>query len=773
MKGLYMKGTLPLVVFLIVIGGFVPGISGNIEKTHISMDTTFEYIIITDKNLENSNFQLLVNHKSQYLTAKIVKIEDIISNPDYWVDGLYGDATSESNGNPFVNDGEQVTENFQKFNDTQAKIRNFIRYAYLNWDTRYVLLGGDVQIIPVRTLRIHDALWFNGIEYQEIDADIRSDLYYAGLDGTWNNDFDEYWGEEPDYSTGEEADFIAEVYVGRAPVDNKNDVITFVNKVISFETTIRPKDIQLHQAGMNQYNVPDSKVIPEACADLIPSDYNIHKLYQVNEDVTLSKWIKAFKEIDKLIFLHVGSGLVYFYYLQRGLVNDIEFNIDDVKNLGESFYPIHMSVSCCSGDFGAERDCLAEELLLWKYGGPSACIFNTYYGFASHKNALNYSGQYIVQQFDEIFNKGTENLGKIVQFAKEHYVEYAYTNHGDRWCFYTINLLGDPETPIFEKREKPELADKTYVDDDFDSNTEGWGVDHFNNLQLAINSVVESGVVNVNPGEYNENLLIEKTVTIIGEKPETTIINGGDNEIIIDINANSVKIENFTIKNTNDNPNMGNQVGIMISPNCDGNEIYDNIIKGKNQFGILIIGSCQNRIQRNIIESSQIGIAAINPAIINQIESIIPTDNIIRKNTIKLCEKIGVYFAFANDNHIWSNKFIDNKKSEDLPGINPNAFFIKSNDQKNDWGFNYWGEPAKILESIPIYGRAGPIEIFSENIEENINLGQPSVEYDTKPRSKTIIETTNKGNINNILLFDFLDRVLSGLFKNLRLVINL
>ena len=762
-----------IILFFMIAAGIVPQISGNIIKNQNTTNNNFEYVIITDENLKNSNFQLLINYKSQYLTANIVTKEDIISNPDYWVNGLYGDATSMSNGNPFIKNGEEVTQNFYRFNDTQAKIRNFIRYAYLQWGTRYVLLGGDVQIIPVRQLRIHDALWYSGIDYQEIDADIRSDLYYAGLDGTWNNDFDEYFGEEPQHSTGEEADFVAEVYIGRAPVDTKNDVITFVDKVISFETTVRPNDIQLHQAGMNQVNIPDSTVIPEACADLIPNGFTIHKLYQVNEDVTLSKWQKAFKDIDKLIFLHVGSGGTYYYYLERQPTGDTKFTTDDVKNLGNTFFPIHMSVSCFSGDFGATEDCLAEELLLWKYGGTSACIFNTYYGFASHNDALAYTGQYIVQLFYEIFQNGTESLAKIVQLAKEYYVDYAYTNHGDRWCFYTINLLGDPETPVFEKRDRLYLADETFVDDNYDSSTTGWGVDHFNNIQLGINAVTENGIVHVNSGDYHESVLIDKTITLIGENKEATIIDGEDNEIVISINANSVKLENFTIKHSSKSPTPDNEIGIMVSSNCDGNEINDNIILGNNKYGILVLGSCENRIQRNTIKSNEIGIAIVNPALFNAGDFITPCDNIIRKNTIKLCGKVGIYFAFANNNHVWRNRFIDNKESEELPGINPNAFFVKSKDQANDWPGNYWNEPGNIGESVPIYGRIGSIEIFSENIEENINKGASGVEYDPKPVSKAMINVFTKQNSKIINFYYLLNTKMLRLFRNLQVLLNI
>ena len=49
-------------------------------------------------------------------------------------------------------------------------------------------------------------------------------MYYAALDGTWNDDFDEFFGEASEYSVDDEADFIAELYIGRARVDDKRDV---------------------------------------------------------------------------------------------------------------------------------------------------------------------------------------------------------------------------------------------------------------------------------------------------------------------------------------------------------------------------------------------------------------------------------------------------------------------------------------------------------------------------------------------------------------------
>ena len=732
------KSVILWAVVLIIISCYSPSIfaiiskkQNNFQINSLSNDV-YDYVIITNENLKNSNFQILLAHKAQYLTTKIVTVEEICNNTDFWVFGKYGDATSESGGNPWVEDGKEVTENYELFNDTQARIRNFIRYACTEWDTKYVLLGGDVEIIPVRGLYIHNAWWWSGTYYTFISTNIRSDLYYAALDGTYNDDFDECFGEDQANSIREEADFYAEVYVGRAPVDNKADVKTFVDKVIDYETREKPKDILLHQSGINQINNPDSTIIPESCEQLIPGTYNIHKLYQIYEKVTIEKWINCFKNPDKSIILHVGSGTEIQYYLDRSIAGDIEFTVYNVNQLDNTFYPVHLSISCNSGDFGAEQECLAEKLLLWPYGGPSACIFNTHYGFATHTNILKYSGEFIVRQFYEIFVSGTKNLGKIMQFSKEYYAPSAVSEKGYRWCIYCINLLGDPETPIFDKRNKLPNYDEVFVDDDYDSSTPGWGEDHFDNIQDGINAVFENGYVYVYNGTYNENINIYKTLNLFGENKSTTIINGGINGNTITIDSDSIVIKNFTIKH-NANLAIVDLNGIMITEENNNNEIFNNLITENSDYGVLIVGACHNNIHDNEIISNGIGIGLINP----ESEVITPCDNIISHNTISMSASVGVYISFACNNHIRNNIFKDNSVEEKIQGINPNAFFINYIGKRNEWNGNYWNGPNILIE--PIYGRRGNINDFTNDISQDINIGIPSVEFDLNPMSKSRI----------------------------------
>ena len=157
---------------------------------------TYEYVIITSdflKGIKYSSreysFRTLCDARINHgLTATIVTIEEILSNPDYRVNGKWGDGNPN---NPYVKNA--VTENLELFDDTQARTRNFIRYAHNNWDTEYVLLGGDAEIVPARDLYFGVAdFWTRTNPYhqpprygEEISGP--SDLYYSCLDGSFNS----------------------------------------------------------------------------------------------------------------------------------------------------------------------------------------------------------------------------------------------------------------------------------------------------------------------------------------------------------------------------------------------------------------------------------------------------------------------------------------------------------------------------------------------------------------------------------------------------------
>jgi nitrous oxidase accessory protein NosD len=74
---------------------------------------------------------------------------------------------------------------------------------------------------------------------------------------------------------------------------------------------------------------------------------------------------------------------------------------------------------------------------------------------------------------------------------------------------------------------------------------------NYTTIQEAINaSETEDGhVIFAEEGTYYEHVTISKSIWLVGEKRDTTVIDGNGTGTVIQITANNVSIINFTIKN--------------------------------------------------------------------------------------------------------------------------------------------------------------------------------------------------------------------------------
>jgi parallel beta-helix repeat protein len=711
---------------------------------------TVEYIIITPQQFKSS-FQPLINYKSNYLNASIICLEDIIENNTFWVNGTYGDATNISNGNPWIKSDNQVETHYEIFNDTAAKIRNFIRYAHSSMKTKYVLLGGDAEFIPYRSFYGYIPDWSAGKVVKSIEASIVSDLYYCALNGTWNADCDEKFGEEEAFSIEDEADFSAEVIVGRAPINDQHEVNVFVGKVISYETSEKPKNVQLHQSYTNPQHIPDTTKVTDMCQQWIPNNYQIYELYEKDGIITVDQWTNAFSTPEKLLLFHVGNGyndgLYSWYQLSWNGQKRIKFNVLNAGGLSNSFYPIHISISCLTGDF-SENECVAEELLLTRNGGPSACIANSEVGVISRDDAGAYSAEFFEEIFKNIFQGSNQHLGEVMQSAKEKFSSIAPTDRKYRWCFYEINLLGDPETPLFEIREKQSNSAHTvYVDDDFTPDDPGWNENRFNSIQTAIDSLPDYGTIIVNDGIYTEHLTINKSLTIQGiDKTKVFVSNTAySSQPLVNLHCHSTTISNLTIIWSEDFTFIPNAL-ILLNSECNGNTIKNNYIQGPGEFGILLSNSIRNTISNNSIINCEYGIG-----LITELEGLFPSkvvitcDNIISHNRIEQQNICGILIQGSIHNYIKKNIFINNGLHQNITSeiFNPQNDHLRLiNTKLNVIDNNYWDEPRH--EPYKIDSLTGPITIFTLDFSRGlvfklfkcvliINLGYPSIEYDYNP----------------------------------------
>jgi hypothetical protein len=364
---------------------------------------TEEYIIITNDTMQ-STFQSLAEWKAAYVNGTGV----------YNTTWIYNNYTGV---------------------DSQEKIRNFIIDKYTNNGTKYVLLGGDTGVVPYRGFYIYSGGY--------TDYDMAADMYFAHLDGNWNNDGDSRYAEP-----GEE-DWYAEVAVGRAPVDNTTEAQAFVYKVIAYEQMSKPdvgarKRVCFHQSRVQSGNSPDSRCLAYNCDDWIPGDYTIDYLFEETQTISKSVWRNAWSA-EPIVVVHIGHGNTPVYYINYEIGGTVSWYNTDVSSLTNTFFPWTTSVACICGEFEAS-DCLAEEYVKDDCGAIGA-IYNDNYGWFSTLDACKYSGEFCEMEIRACWSDGYDKLGDLLNQSRYYMVPSASSNSTYRWCFYERNLIGDPETP--------------------------------------------------------------------------------------------------------------------------------------------------------------------------------------------------------------------------------------------------------------------------------------------------------------------------------------
>lgn len=397
----------------------------------------YSYVIITNQALAGAvgpnNFQGLAQHKSAFgQTTYIETVENIYAS----YIGV----------------------------DNQQKIRNFIINAYNNWNTEYVVLGGDGDvstaggesgnsIVPTRGFYVTESGY--------TDSRIPADLYYSCLDGTFNNDNDSRWGEPTDGPSGGDVDLAAEVYVGRICVDSSLELNRMIAKTIQYETTSSDSP-WLKQALMVGELLWDKRSDRTTYGgdykDEIkfgsnswgystagfPLDYTVGTLY----DRDLGSWGSS-----QLLQILNSNNLHVLNHLGH---SDVDYNMrlynSHADNLTATNPWFGYSQGCLCGAFdnlsdsGSQLtyDCILEHFTV-NDAGPFAYVGNARYGWGAYDSTDGASQYFDRQFFDAIFSEEIVNLGKANADSKEDTIPWINVDC-HRWCYYELNLFGDPHT---------------------------------------------------------------------------------------------------------------------------------------------------------------------------------------------------------------------------------------------------------------------------------------------------------------------------------------
>jgi len=198
-------------------------------------------------------------------------------------------------------------------------------------------------------------------------------------------------------------------------------------------------------------------------------------------------------------------------------------------------------------------------------GDHPFCSNNIIFDITEFKNYVTsiYDQTYFIKVYDE----GSSTTGMIMNFSVLGAVSEdtpVYTKNG-AYVYADVSLPGTIKVPS-----------------------------EYATIQEAINAATPGTTVEVSSGIYHENVVVNKTVLLIGENQATTIIDGGGTGNSTTVTADNITIKGFTMTNGAN--------GLMLDQvkNCQisGNKITHSL------YGVTLYGCENNVLSNNTIADS-------------------------------------------------------------------------------------------------------------------------------------------------------------------------
>jgi parallel beta-helix repeat protein len=190
--------------------------------------------------------------------------------------------------------------------------------------------------------------------------------------------------------------------------------------------------------------------------------------------------------------------------------------------------------------------------------------------------------------------------------------------------------------------------------------------DDYSTIQEAINNAVDGDTVFVKTGIYYEHVVVNKTLSLVGEDVSATIIDGNDAGHVVNVVSDNVSISGFTVQNSGSIhvPELDAGICLNGTAGCtiSGNRLVDN-----GFAGISLLNSDQNTITCNNVSSAGWGGVHLMNSTRNLVSVNVIADkyggvnghvssnyNNITENVISNCT-YGMFYHASNHNNIWGN----------------------------------------------------------------------------------------------------------------------
>ena len=338
--------------------------------------------------------------------------------------------------------------------DEPEQIRNYIIQEYEENGISMVSLGGDVSIVPYRSLYC----WAQ----EGYEDDLPADMYYACLDGTLNDDNDDRWGE-----VGED-DLLPELGIGRLPFNNEVQFENIMHKTLSYLQTpvlgeFTSPILAAEHLGDGYYGSDDMERLIGENNDFdyttygYPEDYNFKRYYATPRiNWSASEFKKVICSGGQYVH-HVGhANSDYVAGWEGATITNSYFGGNDGINHN---YMIFHSHGCICGNF--PTGCILEKMVTVQTGFVVTTGNSRYGWYVPWGDGM---AAHIHREFvDAYCNDHIATIGMALREAKiataPWVTMYGEENGCLRWNIYCLNVLGDGGLyPWFEEPFTPNVV---------------------------------------------------------------------------------------------------------------------------------------------------------------------------------------------------------------------------------------------------------------------------------------------------------------------------
>ncbi len=333
--------------------------------------------------------------------------------------------------------------------DDAARIRRFLQEAQAGGPLRWVLIGGDTEVIPARLAR---TTFFGG-------AFIPTDLYYSCLEGDWDADGDGLYGEGylSAQDPGDDADLTPELFVGRAPVRSAEEARIFVEKTIryeqhptaDFDRAVLAAAEVLFPASWSPgqpVQLDGAAVAEEVLAHLTGSPgLEATRYYENYADPA---WVPgALPETRAAVLGALETGFNAAILVGHGDADSISLadafltraDALELANAGR-LTNVYASSSLPAA---LDQDCVGEAFLRAPGGGAVTFIGPTQADFPIASRI------YASEFFRLVYRAGVDAVGEALARQRLPFLPFATFDGVHRWTQMSYVLLGDPELHIW------------------------------------------------------------------------------------------------------------------------------------------------------------------------------------------------------------------------------------------------------------------------------------------------------------------------------------